>query len=90
MHLNALSASAIFCIHLINFMYEQVQTVWTQIRLHQAEQKIIDFGYSLELPRQNGSNEYPKSMFWTEKINKNKKYRLCVDLLILTASMRQF
>ena len=26
----------------------------------------IDFGYSLELPRRGGSNEYPQSMFWVE------------------------
>ena len=26
----------------------------------------IDCGYSLEPPRWGGSNEYPKSMFWTE------------------------
>ena len=29
----------------------------------------IDCGYTLEPPRQGGSNEYPQSMFW----NKNKK-----------------
>ena len=26
----------------------------------------IDCGYSLEPPRQSGSNEYPQSMFWAE------------------------
>ena len=26
----------------------------------------IDRGYSLELPRRGGSNEYPQSMFWAE------------------------
>ena len=26
----------------------------------------IDCGYSLELPRRHGSNEYPQSMFWAE------------------------
>ena len=26
----------------------------------------IDYGYSLEPPRQGGSNEYPPSMFWAE------------------------
>ena len=26
----------------------------------------IDCGYSLELPRRGGFNEYPQSMFWTE------------------------
>ena len=26
----------------------------------------IDCGYSLESPRQGGSNEYPQSMFWAE------------------------
>ena len=31
----------------------------------------IDCGYSLEPPRQGGSNEYPQSMFWS----KNKKNR---------------
>ena len=31
----------------------------------------IDCGYTLEPPRQGGSNEYPQSMFWT----KNKKNR---------------
>ena len=29
----------------------------------------IDCGYSLELPRRGGSNEYPQSMF----LNRNKK-----------------
>ena len=29
----------------------------------------IDCGYTLEPPRRGGSNEYPKSMFWS----KNKK-----------------
>ena len=29
----------------------------------------IDCGYTLELPRPGGSNEYPQSMFWS----KNKK-----------------
>ena len=28
--------------------------------------KNIDCGYSLEPPRQGGSNEYPQSMFWAE------------------------
>ena len=28
--------------------------------------KNIDCGYSLELPRRGGSNEYPQSMFWAE------------------------
>ena len=31
----------------------------------------IDCGYTLEPPRQGGSNEYPQSMFWI----KNKKNR---------------
>ena len=31
----------------------------------------IDCGYTLELPRRGGSNEYPQCMFWT----KNKKIR---------------
>ena len=31
----------------------------------------IDCGYTLELPRRGGSNEYPQSMFWC----KNKKNR---------------
>ena len=26
----------------------------------------IDYWYSLEPPRQGGSNEYPQSMFWAE------------------------
>ena len=26
----------------------------------------INCGYSLELPRRGGSNEYPQSMFWAE------------------------
>ena len=34
----------------------------------------IDFGYTLELPRRGGSNEYPQSMFWS----KNKKNRYTV------------
>ena len=28
--------------------------------------KIIDCEYSLEPPQRDSSNEYPKSMFWTE------------------------
>ena len=32
---------------------------------------IIDCGYTLEVPRRGGSNEYPQSMFW----NKNKNQR---------------
>ena len=35
--------------------------------------KNIDFGYSLELPRQGGSNEYPQSMFLSRN-NKNNVY----------------
>ena len=31
----------------------------------------IDCGYTLEPPRRGGSNEYPRSMFWS----KNKKNR---------------
>ena len=31
----------------------------------------MDCGYTLELPRRGGSNEYPQSMFWS----KNKKNR---------------
>ena len=31
----------------------------------------IDRGYTLEVPRRGGSNEYPQSMFWS----KNKKNR---------------
>ena len=31
----------------------------------------IDCGYTLQLPRRGGSNEYPQSMFWI----KNKKNR---------------
>ena len=26
----------------------------------------IDCGYTLELPRRGGSNEYPQSMFWAD------------------------
>ena len=33
----------------------------------------LDCGYSLEPPRQGGSNEYPQSMFWAE-IRKNNVY----------------
>ena len=33
----------------------------------------IECGYSLEPPRQGGSNEYPHSMFWAE-IKKNNVY----------------
>ena len=32
----------------------------------------IDCGYTLELPRRRGSNEYPQSMFWSK--NKKNKY----------------
>ena len=32
----------------------------------------IDCGYTLELPRRGGSNEYPQSMFWSE--NKKNRY----------------
>ena len=35
------------------------------IFFHMAAQN-IDCGYSLELPRRGGSNEYPQSMFWAE------------------------
>ena len=35
---------------------------------HMAAQN-IDYGYSLEPPRQGGSNEYPQSMF----LNRNKE-----------------
>ena len=31
----------------------------------------IDYGYTLEPPRQGGSNEYPQSMFWSK--NKNQR-----------------
>ena len=31
----------------------------------------VDCGYTLEPPRQGGSNEYPQSMFWI-KIKKNR------------------
>ena len=33
----------------------------------------IDCGYTLEPPRQGGSNEYPQSMF----LSKNKKKKVC-------------
>ena len=32
----------------------------------------IDCGYTLEPPRQGGSNEYPQSIFWSK--NKKKRY----------------
>ena len=32
----------------------------------------IDCGYTLELPRRGGSNEYPQSMFWSR--NKKNRY----------------
>ena len=32
----------------------------------------LDCGYTLEPPRRGGSNEYPKSMFWSK--NKKKWY----------------
>ena len=32
----------------------------------------IDCGYTLEPPRQGGSNEYPQSMFWSK--NKEKRF----------------
>ena len=32
----------------------------------------IDCRYSLEPPRRGGSNEYPQSMFWAEKIKNNE------------------
>ena len=35
--------------------------------------KNIDCGYSLEPPRQGGSNKYPQSMFWVEQ--KYEKYQ---------------
>ena len=36
----------------------------------------IDCGYTLELPQQGGSKEYPQSMFWRKK--KNKKNWYCI------------
>ena len=48
---------------------ENFQRKYFDIFLNFAEN--IDFGYSLELPQQGGSNEYPQSMFWS----KNKKDR---------------
>ena len=36
----------------------------------------ISCGYTLELPRQGGSNEYPQSLFWS----KNKKNRTGIPL----------
>ena len=40
----------------------------------------IDCGYSLEPPRQGGSNEYPQSIFWAE-INKCNVYPCKLVLL---------
>ena len=37
-----------------------------------------DFGYSLESPRRDGSNDYPQSMFWI----KNKNVQFTVPLYI--------
>ena len=34
--------------------------------------QIIDCGYTLELPRRGGSNEFPQSMFWSK--NKRNRY----------------
>ena len=39
--------------------------LWVLVRTASSSQN-IDCGYSLEPPRQGGSNEYPQSMFWEE------------------------
>ena len=33
----------------------------------------IDCGYTLEPPRRGGSDEYPRSMFWSKKIQHRYK-----------------
>ena len=38
--------------------------------------KNVDCGYSSELPRQGGSNEYPQSMFWAEIWKKYQSFYL--------------
>ena len=38
----------------------------------------IDCGYSLEPPRQSGSNEYPQSMFWAEIWKKKSVFFLII------------
>ena len=49
---------------------ENVQWKFTYTFLIFAQN--IDCGYTLEPPRQGGSNEYPQSMFWFK--NKKNKY----------------
>ena len=44
---------------------------WTNFNIFLIFAQNIDCGYTLELPRRCGSNEYPQSMFWS----KNKKNR---------------
>ena len=42
--------------------------------IFQISAQNIDLGYSVEPPRQGGSNEYPQSMFSSKNRKKNKVY----------------
>ena len=47
----------------------------------------IDCGYSLEPPRQGGSNEYPQSMFWSRK-KKNNVYPCKLQFYYIKAGFK--
>ena len=59
-----------------------IQTIFSAVKIENFQQKVfdiflifaqnIDCGYTLELPRRSGSNEYPQSMFWSK--NKTNRY----------------
>ena len=47
----------------------------------------IDCGYTLEPPRQGGSNEYPQSMFWS-KIKNNLGIPLHTPVLLYKSGVQ--
>ena len=49
-----------FYIHVVKLGFTGVYIIFVFLL------KNVDCGYSLELPRRGGSNEYPQSMFWAE------------------------
>ena len=51
------------------FYHQNMKIFRQKILTFQISVQNIDCGYSLELPRRGGSNEYPQSMF----LGKNKK-----------------
>ena len=57
-----------------NFYHQKMKIFrWNNSDIFHISAQNIDCGYSLEPPRQGGSNEYPQSMFWAE-IKKNNVY----------------